>query len=129
VVRTDGPDDKHADYDVKYTFGTAPLQQYLIEFPDGRLQALSIAWDTRHGHVRSPAGSSRGRGTVAGLRPIDDFGRRRRFGRPIRRAAGRLANMLIRTVRVTEGTARSNGSRQEKAAAARPATGQMLEYR
>ena len=23
-----------------------PLQQYLIEFPDGRLQALSIAWDS-----------------------------------------------------------------------------------
>lgn len=47
VVRTDGPDGKLRDYDVKYTFGTAPLQQYLIEFPDGRLQALSIAWDTR----------------------------------------------------------------------------------
>ena len=47
VVRTDGPDGALHDYDVKYTFGTAPLQQYLIEFPDGRLQALSIAWDTR----------------------------------------------------------------------------------
>ena len=32
---------------MKYTFGVAPLQQYLIEFPDGRLQALSIAWDAR----------------------------------------------------------------------------------
>jgi tetratricopeptide (TPR) repeat protein len=47
VVRTDGPDGALQDFDVKYTFGTAPLQQYLIEFPDGRLQALSIAWDTR----------------------------------------------------------------------------------
>jgi Tfp pilus assembly protein PilF len=47
VVRTDGPDGTLQDFDVKYTFGTAPLQQYLIEFPDGRLQALSIAWDTR----------------------------------------------------------------------------------
>jgi len=47
VVRTDGPDGKLADYDIKYTFGAAPLQQYLIEFPDGRLQALGIAWDTR----------------------------------------------------------------------------------
>jgi predicted CXXCH cytochrome family protein len=47
VVRTDGPDGKLADYDIKYTFGTEPLQQYLIEFPDGRLQALGIAWDTR----------------------------------------------------------------------------------
>jgi predicted CXXCH cytochrome family protein len=47
VARTDGPDGKLHDYDIKYTFGAAPLQQYLIEFPDGRLQALSIAWDTR----------------------------------------------------------------------------------
>ena len=45
-VRTDGPDGKLADYPIKYTFGVYPLQQYLIEFPDGRLQALSIAWDT-----------------------------------------------------------------------------------
>ena len=47
VVRTDGPDGKLHDYDIKYTFGVAPLQQYLIELPDGRLQALGIAWDTR----------------------------------------------------------------------------------
>ncbi|MGZ9106705.1 MAG: tetratricopeptide repeat protein, partial [Rhodoplanes sp.] len=32
---------------IKYTFGLDPLQQYLVEFPDGRLQALSIAWDSR----------------------------------------------------------------------------------
>ena len=32
---------------VKYTFGVDPLQQYLVEFPDGRLQALSLAWDSR----------------------------------------------------------------------------------
>jgi Tfp pilus assembly protein PilF len=46
-VNTEGPDGKHHDYPVQYTFGVAPLQQYLIEFPGGRLQALSIAWDTR----------------------------------------------------------------------------------
>jgi predicted CXXCH cytochrome family protein len=46
-VETDGPDGKLAQFEVKYTFGVDPLQQYLIEFPDGRLQALSIAWDTR----------------------------------------------------------------------------------
>ena len=46
-VRTDGPDGKLADYEIKYTFGVEPLQQYLIEFPGGRLQALGIAWDTR----------------------------------------------------------------------------------
>src|SRR5262245_8538094 len=47
VVRTDVPDGKLADFEVKYTFGVYPLQQYLIEFPDGRMQALSIAWDSR----------------------------------------------------------------------------------
>src|SRR5262245_20798477 len=46
-ARTDGRDGKLADFQVKYTFGIDPLQQYLIEFPDGRLQALSIAWDAR----------------------------------------------------------------------------------
>jgi predicted CXXCH cytochrome family protein len=47
LVETDGPDGKPATFEVKYTFGLDPLQQYLIEFPDGRLQALSIAWDSR----------------------------------------------------------------------------------
>jgi predicted CXXCH cytochrome family protein len=46
-VETDGPDGRLTIFEVKYTFGIDPLQQYLIEFPDGRLQALSIAWDTR----------------------------------------------------------------------------------
>jgi len=47
VVRTDGPGGKIGEFEIKYTFGVAPLQQYLIELPGGRLQALSIAWDTR----------------------------------------------------------------------------------
>jgi predicted CXXCH cytochrome family protein len=46
-VETDGPDGTLAIFEAKYTFGVDPLQQYLIEFPDGRLQALSIAWDAR----------------------------------------------------------------------------------
>lgn len=46
-VRTDGPDGKLGDFEVKYTFGVEPLQQYLIELPGGRLQALGVAWDTR----------------------------------------------------------------------------------
>jgi tetratricopeptide (TPR) repeat protein len=46
-VNTDGPDGKLADFEIKYTFGLYPLQQYLIEFPGGRLQALGIAWDAR----------------------------------------------------------------------------------
>ncbi len=46
-VRTDGPNGKLQDYRVAYTFGVDPLQQYLIKFSDGRLQALDIAWDSR----------------------------------------------------------------------------------
>jgi predicted CXXCH cytochrome family protein len=46
-VETDGPDGKLATFEVKYTFGVDPLQQYLVEFPDGRLQALALAWDSR----------------------------------------------------------------------------------
>lgn len=32
---------------ISHTFGVSPLQQYLIEFPDGRKQAFPIVWDTR----------------------------------------------------------------------------------
>ncbi|HSX85297.1 MAG TPA: multiheme c-type cytochrome, partial [Cellvibrio sp.] len=46
-VRTDGPDGKLQDFAISYTFGVYPLQQYLVAFPGGRLQALGIAWDTR----------------------------------------------------------------------------------
>jgi predicted CXXCH cytochrome family protein len=34
------------DFKVAYAFGVAPLQQYLLETPGGRLQALGVAWDT-----------------------------------------------------------------------------------
>jgi predicted CXXCH cytochrome family protein len=47
LVETDGPDGKLATFEVRYTFGIDPLQQYLVEFPDGRVQALSLAWDSR----------------------------------------------------------------------------------
>lgn len=46
-VVTDGPDGALDEYRVTHTIGVYPLQQYLIEFPGGRLQALGIAWDTR----------------------------------------------------------------------------------
>ncbi len=46
-INTDGPDGKLADYEVRYTFGVAPLQQYLVDLPGGRIQAFSIAWDSR----------------------------------------------------------------------------------
>jgi len=47
VVRTDGRDGRLAEFQIKYTFGVYPLQQYLVQFSDGRIQALSIAWDAR----------------------------------------------------------------------------------
>jgi predicted CXXCH cytochrome family protein len=47
LVETDGPDGRLATFEIKYTFGIDPLQQYLVEFPDGRVQALSLAWDAR----------------------------------------------------------------------------------
>ncbi len=47
MVQTDGPDGKLQDYEIAYTFGIEPLQQYLIPFPKGRFQALRLAWDTR----------------------------------------------------------------------------------
>ena len=47
MVRTDGSDGTLQDYEIAYTFGVYPLQQYLIGFPDGRYQALGIAWDSR----------------------------------------------------------------------------------
>ena len=46
-TRTEGPDGALHDYRIDYTFGVYPLQQYLIAFPGGRWQALSLAWDTR----------------------------------------------------------------------------------
>ena len=48
LVNTEGPDGLMADYQIKYVFGVEPLQQYLVEFPNGRLQCLTIAWDTKN---------------------------------------------------------------------------------
>jgi len=47
MVHTDGEDGKMRDFEVAYVFGHFPLQQYLLALPRGRLQALSIAWDSR----------------------------------------------------------------------------------
>jgi predicted CXXCH cytochrome family protein len=46
-VRTEGPGGTPADFEIAYTFGVKPLQQYLVPLEDGRVQALGIAWDTR----------------------------------------------------------------------------------
>jgi predicted CXXCH cytochrome family protein len=45
-VHTEGPGGKMGEFEIAYTFGVKPLQQYLVPFPGGRLQCLTIAWDT-----------------------------------------------------------------------------------
>lgn len=47
LVRTDNADGELEVFTVKYTFGVTPLQQYLLEMPNGHLQVLPVAWDTR----------------------------------------------------------------------------------
>lgn len=44
VVAADG-----AEHEVAYAFGAAPLQQYLLRLPRGRLQAFGTAWDAEAG--------------------------------------------------------------------------------
>jgi len=46
-VNTQGADGRYQDFKIDYTFGVEPLQQYLIKFDDGRMQALTTAWDSR----------------------------------------------------------------------------------
>ncbi|MBE0653159.1 MAG: tetratricopeptide repeat protein, partial [Bacteroidales bacterium] len=46
-VYTQGPEGVMEEYEIKYTFGVRPLQQYLIEFPGGRFQCLPLCWDSR----------------------------------------------------------------------------------
>ncbi len=45
-ARLAGADNKIEEYKILYTFGTEPLQQYLVAFANGRLQQLPVAWDT-----------------------------------------------------------------------------------
>ncbi|MEH0157959.1 multiheme c-type cytochrome [Limibacter armeniacum] len=33
-------------YKIAYTFGWAPLQQYMVEFPGGKVQVMRASWDT-----------------------------------------------------------------------------------
>ena len=46
-VNIKGDDGKFHDYQIKYTFGYKPLQQYMVEFDDGRVQLIPFAWDSR----------------------------------------------------------------------------------
>lgn len=44
-INTQSADGNNADFEVLYTFGFKPLQQYLIAFPGGRMQAARVSWD------------------------------------------------------------------------------------
>lgn len=46
-VATTNTQGKSEIFEVKYTFGYYPLQQYLLDVGDGKLQAFNIAWDSR----------------------------------------------------------------------------------
>ncbi|PZR89089.1 MAG: hypothetical protein DI537_22030 [Stutzerimonas stutzeri] len=47
LVETQGKDGQPETFAISHSFGWRPLQQYLVTFPDGRLQALPWAWDAR----------------------------------------------------------------------------------
>jgi Flp pilus assembly protein TadD len=74
-IETDGPDGDMQTFEIKYTFGFRPLQQYLVELPRGRVQCLPIAWNTekqRWFHVypgeQIPAGD-----TLHWTRPLQNW--------------------------------------------------------
>ena len=46
-IETDDADGGMRTFEIRYTLGRRPLQQYLVEFPDGRIQCLPIAWNVR----------------------------------------------------------------------------------
>lgn len=45
-VYTLGPGGKAGEFQIDYTFGVRPLQQYLVPFEKGRYQVLPLTWDT-----------------------------------------------------------------------------------
>ena len=47
LVTTENSVGELEEFRVTYTFGVTPLQQYLVEFPDGRMQVLPFGWDSR----------------------------------------------------------------------------------
>jgi predicted CXXCH cytochrome family protein len=49
-VTTIGEDGNSHDYEIRWTFGVYPLQQYIAQVSAGRMQALTIAWDSRPAH-------------------------------------------------------------------------------
>lgn len=46
-VRTQNARGADEEFEITHTFGVTPLQQYLVNAPGGRKQALQFAWDAR----------------------------------------------------------------------------------
>ncbi len=46
-INTQGADGKYQDFEIRYTFGYFPLQQYLVAFDRGRMQVTRQSWDSR----------------------------------------------------------------------------------
>ncbi len=47
-ITTDNRQGRLETFRISYVLGYRPLQQYLVEFSDGRIQCLPIAWDTEN---------------------------------------------------------------------------------
>ncbi len=47
-INTQGADGRYHDFEIKYTFGHYPLQQYLIAFEKGKMQVTRQSWDSKN---------------------------------------------------------------------------------
>ena len=45
MVETNNQKGEMEVFEIAYTFGWEPLQQFLVKFPDGRMQVLPTCWD------------------------------------------------------------------------------------
>lgn len=45
-INTQNENGSNQDFEIIYTFGYKPLQQYLVQFPGGRMQVTRQCWDT-----------------------------------------------------------------------------------
>lgn len=57
------------EFKISYTFGFEPLQQYMVEFADGRVQLIPYAWDSRS----KTQGGQRWFHLYPDLTPTDEF--------------------------------------------------------
>ena len=49
-VFTDGEEGEMKEFQIKYVFGYFPLQQYLVEFDEGRFQTLALTWNSKESY-------------------------------------------------------------------------------